>query len=246
MSHTNLLVVDDVPSKARASRKADRDSMLDHGRQEEQSNERHFVAASPAVLKLCQQIRQVARVDVPVMPIGASASETEAIARRIHTLSSRTYWGFSKVNCAGPGLYETRWRKDRLAPDVRAEQVFERELLGCEARAFPGSTESKRGQLELCHKETILFDEITEMPPRLQVRLLSVLDEQRFCRLGGCSVVKVDVPILAATRSNLQHSVVSGKLREDLYPRLNVVALHVPPLAGGCSNASGAAAFSPS
>src|SRR5690349_23079454 len=135
------------------------------------------------------------------------------MARLIHKLSPRAHRTFLKVNCAA----------------VPAD-LLESELFGYEAGAFTGATHAKPGKFELCNKGTILLDEIGEMPPTLQAKLLHVLQDQQFSRLGSRSVVKVDVRILAATNINIHEALANKRLREDLYYRLNAFTLHIPPL----------------
>jgi transcriptional regulator with PAS, ATPase and Fis domain len=135
------------------------------------------------------------------------------LAKLIHKLSPRSHRTFLKVNCAA----------------VPAD-LLESELFGYEAGAFTGATHPKPGKFELCNKGTILLDEIGEMPPLLQAKLLHVLQDQQFSRLGSRSVVKVDVRILAATNINIPEALATKRLREDLYYRLNAFTLNVPPL----------------
>jgi len=135
------------------------------------------------------------------------------LARLIHKLSPRAHRTFLKVNCAA----------------VPAD-LLESELFGYEAGAFTGATHAKPGKFELCNKGTILLDEIGEMPPGLQAKLLHVLQDQQFSRLGSRSVVKVDVRILAATNINIPEALATKRLREDLYYRLNAFMLSLPPL----------------
>jgi two-component system response regulator AtoC len=172
-----------------------------------------FVAASPAMRKIRSQAALVANVDIPVLLLGESGSGKEVLARLIHKLSPRAHRTFLKVNCAA----------------VPAD-LLESELFGYEAGAFTGATHPKPGKFEICNKGTILLDEIGEMPPLLQAKLLHVLQDQQFSRLGSRSVIKVDVRILAATNINIPEALASKRLREDLYYRLNAFTLQVPPL----------------
>src|SRR6202171_752011 len=168
---------------------------------------------SPVTAKIRSSIEQVARVDVPVLLLGESGVGKEVVARRIHALSNRGHRTFLKVNCA-----------------ALPAELLESELFGYEAGAFTGATRAKPGQFELCNKGTILLDEIGEMPPGLQAKLLHVLQDQQFSRLGGRSVIKVDVRILAATNINIPEALANKRLREDLYYRLNAFTLQIPPL----------------
>ncbi|HUK23139.1 MAG TPA: sigma-54 dependent transcriptional regulator [Terriglobales bacterium] len=183
------------------------------GEVEELCDDVFFVAASPAMRKIRSQSALVANVDIPVLLLGESGSGKEVLARLIHKLSPRAHRTFLKVNCAA----------------VPAD-LLESELFGYEPGAFTGATHPKPGKFELCNKGTILLDEIGEMPPLLQAKLLHVLQDQQFSRLGSRSVIKVDVRILAATNINIPEALASKRLREDLYYRLNAFTLQVPPL----------------
>jgi DNA-binding NtrC family response regulator len=183
------------------------------GEVEELSDDVFFVAASPVMRKLRSQAALVANVDIPVLMLGESGTGKEVMARLIHKLSPRAHRTFMKVNCAAvPG------------------DLLESELFGYEPGAFTGATHAKPGKFELCNKGTILLDEIGEMPYGLQAKLLHVLQDQQFSRLGSRSMVKVDVRILAATNINIQEAIANKCLREDLYYRLNAFTLQVPPL----------------
>ncbi|MGH9445542.1 MAG: sigma-54-dependent transcriptional regulator, partial [Terriglobia bacterium] len=166
------------------------------GQVEELSDDQFFVAASPAMRKIRDQVAQLAQVDVPVLMLGESGTGKEVVARLIHKLSSRANRVWLKVNCAA------------LPADL-----LESELFGYEPGAFTGATRSKPGKFEMCDKGTILLDEIGEMPPTLQAKLLHVLQDQQFSRLGSRSFVKVDVRILAATNINIAEAIESRKLR---------------------------------
>jgi transcriptional regulator with PAS, ATPase and Fis domain len=163
--------------------------------------------------KIRSQAALVANVDIPVLMLGESGTGKEVLARLVHKLSPRAHRTFLKVNCAAvPG------------------DLLESELFGYEAGAFTGATHPKPGKFELCNKGTILLDEIGEMPPLLQAKLLHVLQDQQFSRLGSRTVVKVDVRILAATNINIPEALATKRLREDLYYRLNAFTLQLPPL----------------
>jgi two-component system, NtrC family, response regulator AtoC len=180
---------------------------------EQLSNGFVFPAASPAMAKICSSIQQVARVDVPVLLLGESGVGKEVVARRIHQLSNRAHRSFLKVNCAAlPG------------------ELLESELFGYEAGAFTGAVRAKPGQFELCNKGTLLLDEIGELPPGLQAKLLHVLQGGQFSRLGGRSLIEVDVRIVAATNVNVPQALANKQLRQDLYYRLSALTLHLPPL----------------
>jgi DNA-binding NtrC family response regulator len=183
------------------------------GEVEEVADDVFFVAASPAMRKIRSQAALVAHVDIPVLLLGESGTGKEVLARLIHKLSRRAHRTFLKVNCAA----------------VPAD-LLESELFGYEPGAFTGATHAKPGKFELCNKGTILLDEIGEMPPSLQAKLLHVLQDQQFSRLGSRSIIKVDVRILAATNIDIPQALATKRLREDLYYRLNAFTLQLPPL----------------
>ena len=172
-----------------------------------------FVAASPQMRRVRAQVQQVAGVDVPVLILGESGTGKEIIARLIHKLSPRADRTFLKVNCA-----------------ALPAELLESELFGYEAGAFTGANRSKPGKFEQCDKGTIMLDEIGEMPVGMQAKLLHVLQDQQFSRLGSRTVVRVDVRILAATNIDVHKAIANKKLRQDLYYRLNALSLELPPL----------------
>ena len=205
--------LDAVLSHCLHSRTALAESGSQPGEVEELSDDLFFVAASPAMRRIREQVSQVANVNVPVLMLGESGTGKEVVARLIHKLSPRAHRTFLKVNCAA------------LPADL-----LESELFGYEPGAFTGATRSKPGKFELCDKGTILLDEIGEMPPVLQAKLLHVLQDQQFSRLGSRSMVTVDVRILAATNVDIQQAIAAKKIRDDLYSRLNAFTVQVPPL----------------
>jgi two-component system, NtrC family, response regulator AtoC len=172
-----------------------------------------FLTASPQMVRIRQQILQIAPVDVPVFICGESGVGKEVVARMIHLRSTRRNQPFVKVNCAAlPG------------------ELLESELFGFEQGAFTGAVRSKPGKFELANKGTIFLDELAEMSPHLQAKLLHVLQDHQYSRLGGRHLIDVDVRVLAATNVDVQDAMKSGRLREDLYYRLNVLSIQVPPL----------------
>ncbi|MGH9704626.1 MAG: sigma 54-interacting transcriptional regulator, partial [Candidatus Acidiferrales bacterium] len=172
-----------------------------------------FLVASPQMVRIRQQILQIAPVDVPVFICGESGVGKEVVARMIHLRSSRRQQVFVKVNCAAlPG------------------ELLESELFGYEQGAFTGAVRAKPGKFELANRGTIFLDEIAEMSPHLQAKLLHVLQDNQFSRLGARGGIQVDVRVLAATNVHVQEAMRSGRFREDLYYRLSVLSLHVPPL----------------
>src|SRR5271167_3213233 len=180
---------------------------------EELCDDVFFVAASPAMKKIRSQAALVANVDIPVLLLGESGTGKEVLARLIHKLSPRSHRTFLKVNCAA----------------VPAD-LLESELFGYEAGAFTGATHPKPGKFELCEQGTILLDEIGEMPPALQAKLLHFLQDHRFSRLGSRTTIKADVRILAATNVRVEEALASKALREDLYYRLSGFTMLIPPL----------------
>jgi two-component system, NtrC family, response regulator AtoC len=158
-------------------------------------------------------IEQVADTDITVLVRGESGTGKELVARSVHQLSGRSDKPFVKVNCA-----------------ALPSELLESELFGFERGAFTGAQKRKLGKFEYANKGTIFLDEIGEMSPALQAKLLQVLQDGEFSRLGGESDVKVDTRIIAATNRNLEQAVQQGEFREDLYYRLNVVTIHLPPL----------------
>src|ERR1700731_2717206 len=172
-----------------------------------------FLAASPQMVRIRQQILQIAPVDVPVFIYGESGVGKEVVARMIHMRSTRRAQPFIKVNCAAlPG------------------ELLESELFGFEQGAFTGAVRSKPGKFELANKGTIFLDEIAEMSTHLQAKLLHVLQDHQYSRLGGRHMIETDVRVLAATNVDVHEAMKTGRFREDLYYRLNVLSINVPPL----------------
>ncbi len=172
-------------------------------------NQPQFIALNPQMLKIQQTISQIAHTDVPVLIHGESGVGKEVVAQSIHESSDRRGKPFVKINCAA------------LPADL-----LESEMFGYERGAFT----SKPGKFEMADKGTIFLDEISEMSPALQAKLLQVLQDSQYSRLGGKSTVSVNVRVLAATNANLGEVLASGSFREDLYYRLNVVNIRVLPL----------------
>jgi len=168
---------------------------------------------SPKMLEARQIIREAARVDVTVLVTGETGSGKELVARAIHHCSVRRAWPFVKVNCA-----------------AMPRELLESELFGYERGAFTGAHKLKIGKFEAAHRGTIFLDEIGDLHPALQAKLLHVLQDGEFSRIGAKSTLSVDVRILAATNQDLERAVAEGRFREDLYYRLNVVHVLVPPL----------------
>ncbi len=172
-----------------------------------------IVGTSDAMMNLIETIKKVAETETTVLITGESGTGKSLIARAIHFMSKRKDKPFVTINCA-----------------AIPETLLEAELFGYERGAFTGAYTSKRGKFELANGGTIFLDEIGDMPLSLQAKLLRVLQDKEIERLGSEKILKVDVRIIAATNRDLRLLVKEGKFREDLYYRLNVVPIHVPPL----------------
>jgi two-component system response regulator AtoC len=168
---------------------------------------------SPKMSEVREIIEQAARVDVTVLICGETGTGKDVVARAIHHESIRQGGPFVKVNCAAV-----------------PRELLESELFGHERGAFTGAHQLKIGKFEAADRGTIFLDEIGDLHPALQGKLLHVLQDGQFSRVGGRSTVKVDVRVLAATNQNLEQAVSAGRFREDLYYRLNVIQVMVPPL----------------
>jgi two-component system, NtrC family, response regulator AtoC len=173
----------------------------------------YFFSATPQMRQLRAQSLQVAKYDFPVLVLGESGTGKEVLAQLIHKYSDRAHRTFMKINCA-----------------AMPSELLESELFGYEPGAFTGANKSKPGKFELCNKGTLLLDEIGEMSPALQAKLLQVLQDGQFSRLGGRGTVKVDVRVLAATNINMPQAIAQKTFREDLYYRLNSFVLRMPSL----------------
>lgn len=184
-----------------------------HYHLEELDNNRFFLAASPAMMRLYRDIRTLAPVDIPVLILGENGVGKENVAMLLHKYHARSDKALLNINCA-----------------ALPTELLESELFGYEAGAFTGATKSKPGLFELANKGTLLLDEIGEMSPQMQAKLLHVLQDGSFCRLGARSASRVDVRVLAATNINMQDAIVEKRFREDLYYRLNALTITVPPL----------------
>ncbi|MBI2837174.1 MAG: sigma 54-interacting transcriptional regulator [Acidobacteria bacterium] len=172
-----------------------------------------IVTRNAEMLSLCKQARRIARSDIPVLIQGESGTGKELFARLIHRTSQRSEKPFVAINCA-----------------AIPETLLESELFGCEKGAYTGADKAKRGKLELASGGTLVLDEIGDMPPQVQAKLLRVLEEHDFYRLGGSSLVKVDLRVISQTNSDLPRLVREKRFREDLYYRLAQHTLLVPPL----------------
>jgi len=174
---------------------------------------RVLISSSPSMRRARALVERIANENVPVLLLGESGTGKEVIAREIHARSQRRGRPFIKVNCAAlPG------------------ELLESELFGHERGAFTGATAEKPGKFELADQGTIFLDEIGEMAIRLQAKLLQVLQDEEFFRVGGKKSVRVDSRVVVATNRDLEKEIALGNFREDLYYRLNVVAIRLPPL----------------
>jgi two-component system, NtrC family, response regulator AtoC len=180
---------------------------------EELGEGRYFLAASPSMLNIHRQVGLLADVDAPVLILGESGTGKEVIAHLIHKHSRRSHHRFVNVNCAA------------LPADL-----LESELFGYHQGAFTGAIKDKPGKFELANRGTLLLDEIGEMSAQMQAKLLHVLQDGQFNRLGARESSRVDVRVLAATNMQIESALSDKMFREDLYYRLNVFTINVPPL----------------
>jgi DNA-binding NtrC family response regulator len=194
--------------QALANRLADLESRLD-----ERYGFERFTGNSPAVSRVLDQIRQVAPTRATVLVAGETGAGKDLVAQAIHQNSPRAKERFVRVNFA-----------------ALAEGVVESELFGHERGAFTGAVERRAGRFELADGGTLFLDEISEVGSAVQAKLLRVLQEQEFERVGGSETLRVDVRVIAATNRKLEEMVPAGSFREDLYYRLRVVAIDMPPL----------------
>ncbi len=179
----------------------------------EQAQIPSLVGKSPKILSLQEAIKQIAPTDCNVLILGETGTGKELVAKAIHQLSPRAERRFLAFNCAAFN-----------------EELLANELFGHEKEAFTGARGVKKGLLEAASGGTVLFDEIGDMPPSMQVKLLRVLQEKKLMRVGGTEEIPVDIRVLAATNKDLRKEVRKGKFRQDLYYRLNVITLEVPSL----------------
>jgi sigma-54 specific flagellar transcriptional regulator A len=174
---------------------------------------RSLVGSSPGIRQVRRLIEQVANTDANVLLLGDSGTGKEVVARNIHYHSSRRYKPFVPVNCG-----------------AIPEDLLESELFGHEKGAFTGAISARRGRFEMADGGTLFLDEIGDMPLAMQVKLLRVLQERTFERVGSNKSISANVRIVAATHQNLEEAIEAGKFRQDLYYRLNVFPIDVPPL----------------
>jgi two-component system, NtrC family, nitrogen regulation response regulator NtrX len=174
---------------------------------------REIIGKSAAIGKLREALNLVAPTNASVLITGENGTGKELVARALHAYSRRSQRPFVEVNCA-----------------AIPEDLIESELFGHEKGAFTGATDRHRGKFDLAHEGTLFLDEIGDMSLKTQAKILRILEEQRFERVGGHRPIQVDVRIVAATNKNLDEEIIKGTFREDLYHRINVIPLIVPPL----------------
>jgi DNA-binding NtrC family response regulator len=184
-------------------------------RLEDKFHFKNIIGRSEKMVKIFELIRHIAPYDSSVLIIGESGTGKELIANAIHYNSPRASMPFIKVSCAS-----------------LSEGIIESELFGHEKGAFTGAIASRKGRFELAHQGTLFLDEVEDIPPATQIKLLRVLQEGEFERVGGNKTIKVNIRIIAASNRDLQEAVKRGTFREDLYYRLNVVNIKLPALRG--------------
>ena len=172
-----------------------------------------ILGRSPAMARVFELVRKAARSDANILVRGESGTGKELVARAVHANSPRAAQPFVPVDCAS-----------------LPEQLLESELFGHEKGAFTGAVKSKRGLMEVADRGTLFLDEIAEMPLPLQVKLLRALQERQLRRVGGTSLVDVDVRVVSATNRDLRDAVTRGQFREELYYRVDVIEIQLPPL----------------
>jgi two-component system response regulator HydG len=179
----------------------------------EHFDRRQIIGNSPPMTLLLETVARVAPTEATVLITGESGTGKELIAGALHVNSERKEGPFVKINCA-----------------ALTETLLESELFGHEKGAFTGAEKRRQGRFQLAHGGTLFLDEVSEMSPAMQVKLLRVLQERELTRVGGETVIAVDVRVVAASNKNLREQVAGGSFREDLFYRLNVITLEMPPL----------------
>lgn len=177
------------------------------------SHQYELTGTSPAITDLKEMISIVAPTNAWILIMGENGTGKELVARSIHHLSLRSHKDIVEVNCA-----------------AIPEELIESELFGHEKGAFTGATEKKRGKFDLAHEGTIFLDEVADMSLKAQAKILRILQEKKFERVGGNKLIDMDVRVLAATNKDLEEEMKAGRFRQDLYYRLHVIPLVVPPL----------------
>jgi putative PEP-CTERM system response regulator len=208
LDHLSLLV-----KRALESRELKRKNRELEAEVESERRSGAMIGKSPEMKKVQELVRRVAPTRASVLITGESGVGKELVADAIHALSPRSSGPLVKVHCA-----------------ALAESLLESELFGHEKGAFTGAQARKRGRFELANEGTLFLDEIGEINQNVQIKILRVLQDRKFERVGGEETLEVDVRIIAATNRDLKKEIAEGRFREDLYYRLNVVNIHVPPL----------------
>jgi formate hydrogenlyase transcriptional activator len=210
------LILRDVNDRRLAEARLDR-LQQEKGYLQEVINDEHnpddFISGSREMRAVMEQVRMVARTDTPVLLLGETGTGKELLARALHEFSDRRGAILVKVNCA-----------------ALPAELIESELFGHEKGAFTGATQQRKGRFELAHGGSLFLDELGELSPSAQAKLLRVLQEREFERVGGSETLRVDVRVIAATHRNLALEVAQGRFRSDLYYRLNVFPIEVPAL----------------
>ncbi|MBA7662378.1 Regulatory protein AtoC [subsurface metagenome] len=184
-----------------------------HQKLEEHYRFENIITKSPKMQQVIEVIKIVAKSNATVLIIGDSGTGKELVARAIHSQSHRRSRPFVAISCT-----------------ALAESLLESELFGHEKGSFTGAYTQKKGKFEAANRGSLFLDEIGEMSANIQVHLLRVLEEKEFTRVGGNELIKVDVRIISATNKDMKKAIASGEFREDLYYRLNVVSIELPPL----------------
>lgn len=172
-----------------------------------------FITKNPYMLKILKKLDEVAQSKAPILLIGETGTGKELLSKYIHQKSPRRFGPFIAINCA-----------------ALPESLLESELFGYEKGAFSGANFRKKGKIELADKGTLLLDEITEMHPHLQSKLLRVLQEEEVDRLGGYHPIKVDIRLISTTNKDIEKEVTEGRFRADLFYRINVITVKIPSL----------------
>ncbi|AEH22172.1 sigma54 specific transcriptional regulator, Fis family [Thermodesulfobacterium geofontis OPF15] len=172
-----------------------------------------FITKNPYMLKILKKLEEVAQSKAPILLVGETGTGKELLSKYIHQKSPRRFGPFIAINCA-----------------ALPESLLESELFGYEKGAFSGANFRKKGKIELADKGTLLLDEITEMHPHLQSKLLRVLQEEEVDRLGGYQPIKVDIRLISTTNKNIEKEVSEGRFRSDLFYRINVITVKIPSL----------------
>jgi formate hydrogenlyase transcriptional activator len=212
----HTIILRDVNDRRLAEQKLER-LQQEKGYLQEVINDEHnpgdFVSGSKIMRTVMEQVRMVARADTPVLLLGETGTGKELLARAIHEFSDRGAAILVKVNCA-----------------ALPAELIESELFGHEKGAFTGALQQRKGRFELADGGTLFLDEVGELSPPAQAKLLRVLQEQEFERVGGSETIRVDARVIAATHRNLPEEIAAGRFRSDLYYRLNVFPVEVPAL----------------